>query len=331
MPASSETVLAVRDLSVEFPTPDGIVQAARGVSLTLKAESTLGLVGESGSGKTVSALSILRLVPAPGRIAAGEIHFHGRDLLTLSDEEMRRVRGREIAMIFQDATAALNPSIAVGAQIEEMITSHARVDRREARELALQALRQVGLPDPARLVRQYPFELSGGMCQRVMIAMSMALSPEILIADEPTTGLDVTVQAQILAEIERLRAEHHSSVLLITHDLGVIAQLAEEVAVMYAGRIVEVADVVSLYKRPAHPYSLALLQSVPRLDDNERTLRTIRGAPPSLIDMPDQCPFLARCHRALSRCRTDPMPPLEPIGDTQRVACYNPVSQDWAL
>jgi oligopeptide/dipeptide ABC transporter ATP-binding protein len=326
---SSGAALLVRGLTVEFPTPDGTVHAVNGVAFDLPPESTLGLVGESGCGKTVTALSILRLVAPPGRIIAGEVWRAGRDLLTLGDEEMRRVRGREIAMIFQDATASLNPSLPVGAQIEEIITSHKAVPRKAARALAVQVLRQVGLPDPERLVKQYPFELSGGMCQRVMIAMAMSLSPDILICDEPTTGLDVTVQAQILDQIERLRREHRSSVLLITHDLGVIAKLADQVAVMYAGHVVEVADVFSLFKRPAHPYTAALLQSIPRLDDTERTLRTIPGTPPSLIDLPNLCPFLPRCHRALSRCRTDPMPALTPVGSTQQVACYNPVSQDW--
>lgn len=327
---SSAPALSVQDLTVEFPTADGVVRAVNHVSFDLPPESTLGLVGESGSGKTVTALSILRLVPSPGRVVSGRVLHKARNLFQLADDEIRQIRGQDIAMIFQDAAAALNPSIAIGAQIEETITSHAQIPRKQARELTVQALKQVGLADPQRLVKMFPFELSGGMCQRVMIAMSMALSPDILIADEPTTGLDVTVQAQILSEIERLRQEHQSAVLLITHDLGVIAKLADQVAVMYAGHLVEIADVFTLYKRPAHPYSLALLQSVPRLDDDGRALRTIRGAPPSLIDMPDQCPFLPRCHRALSLCRTGPMPPMLPVSDTQQVACYNPVSQDWA-
>ncbi len=329
MPANSALALSVRGLTVEFPTPDGIVHAATDVRFDLGPESILGLVGESGCGKTVTALAILRLIAPPGRIVAGEVWRDGRDLRTLSDDEMRRVRGREIAMIFQDASASLNPSLTIGAQIAEMIASHGGVGRKEARERALQALRRVGLPDPDRLVKRYPFELSGGMCQRVMIAMAMALSPAVLIADEPTSGLDVTVQAQILEEIDRLRRDCRSAVLLITHDLGVIAKLADEVAVMYAGRIVEVAGVYALFQRPAHPYALALLQSVPRLDDRERELRPIRGAPPSLLDSPEHCPFLPRCNRALSRCRTEPAPALEPTADGRRVACYNPVGRDW--
>ncbi len=318
-------VLAVDDLHTYFFTRDGVVKAVNGVSFTLKAESTLGIVGESGCGKTMTVLSIMGLVPFPGRIVKGEIGFDGRDLLHMDKEEMRRLRGREIAMIFQDPMGGLNPVIPVGTQMEEVFTTHLEVSRAQAREMAVVTLSRMGLPVPERLISQYPFQLSGGMCQRVMIAMAMALGPKVLIADEATTALDVTLQARILDELQRLKVEQHAAIVFITHDLGVIARMAEEVAVMYAGSVVEYADVLSLFRTPTHPYTWALMQALPRLDDR-RSLRTIRGAPPNLLDLPDQCPFIPRCHKARSQCRTSPRPPLQARAPRHLVACYNPMS-----
>lgn len=324
-------ILRVHNLQTQFTTREGTVKAVNGVSFELKSESVLGLVGESGSGKTVTALSVLRLVQSPGRIVSGEVYFEGRDLMTLSDEEMRHIRGRDISMIFQDPTAALNPVIEIGRQVDETIMSHLNVPKAEARRLALEALHLAGLPSPERIVTQYPFHLSGGMCQRVMIAIAMALKPKVLIADEPTSALDVTTQAEILVEIEALKSRYHSSILLITHDLGVLAKMADEVAVMYAGSVVEQSDVITIFKRPRHPYTVALLATIPRLDNVERSLRTIRGTPPTLIDLPDECAFLPRCNKATSQCRVSPNPSLDPVEENHWVACYNRVTypEEW--
>lgn len=324
-----EAILTVSNLHTHFFTSEGTLKAVNGVSLELKRDSTLGIVGESGCGKTVTALSILQLVPWPGRVIEGEIRFEGRDIMELSQEEMRELRGKEIAIIFQDPTTGLNPVIQVGTQVEEMITSHLPVSKAEARQRAIVALRQTGLPAPERIFSQYPFQLSTGMCQRVMIAMAMALGPKVLIADEPTSALDVTTQAGILEEIRRLRGQIHSSILLITHDLGVVAQLADEVAVMYAGSIVESADVKTLFRHPTHPYTVALLEAMPRLDDAGKRLRTIRGRPPNPLELGEHCPFVPRCNRAMSQCRFGPKPELEPQGEEHWVACYHPVRYDW--
>jgi oligopeptide/dipeptide ABC transporter ATP-binding protein len=318
-------ILSVRNLHTHFFTRQGLLKAVNGVSFDLEPMTTLGIVGESGAGKSVTALSILRLVPYPGRIVEGEVYFDGKDLMRLDREELRQIRGRHIAMIFQDATTSLNSVISIGEQVTEKITSHVSMSKREARRLTIDVLRQAGLPDPERVSSQYPFQLSGGMCQRVMIAMAMALDPEVLIADEPTSALDVTIQAEILAEIKKLRDIRHSSVILISHDLGVIAGTADVVAVMYGGSIIEYGSVLDIFNAPAHPYTFALLQSLPRLDQADKALVIMRGSAPSLFNLSDECAFLNRCSKARIECRSEPLPELKAIAPDHLVACYNPV------
>ncbi|MDO8531704.1 MAG: ABC transporter ATP-binding protein [Dehalococcoidia bacterium] len=324
-----EPVLDVRNLYTEFPTREGVVKAVNGVNLTLKRGTILGNVGDSGCGKTMTAHSILSHRPFPGHVTQGQIFFNGHDLLKMGKEEMRRLRGKEIAMVFQDAVSGLNPVLPVGAQVEEMVTSHVRVSRREARKLTMEVLQRVGMADPERVVNQYPFQLSGGMCQRIMLAIALVLEPQVLIADEATTNLDVTLQADILAQLRRLKAERDSSIIIISHDLGVIARMADEVAVMYAGHIVEQADTVSIFHKPAHPYTSGLLQAVTRLDRPGRHLTALPGMPPSLVDLPDQCAFIPRCHKARNECRLNPHPPLREREPGHMAACYNPVLHDW--
>lgn len=325
-----DPILQVQGLRAEFVTPDGIVRAVNDVSFSLAPGRTLVLTGESGSGKSTVALAVMGLLPSPGgRVTAGNIFLKGRDLLTLAPDEMRLLRGKEISIVFQDPSSSLNPVLSVGQQVEEIITNHLDVSRREARRQAIDVLRRIGLPDPAEVVKRYPFQLSGGMAQRVMIAIATALLPDVLILDEPTSALDVTVQAAILEDLRGLQREHGTSIVLITHDLGVVAQMADDVAVMYAGSVVEYATALAVFSRPRHPYTWSLLASRPRWD-KERTevgrLMAIRGAPPSLIDLPDECSFLGRCPKATSVCRIEPMPPLAPIeGDGHLIACYNPI------
>jgi oligopeptide/dipeptide ABC transporter ATP-binding protein len=324
-----DPILQVQDLSAEFVTPDGIVSAVNGVSLTLEPGRTLVLTGESGSGKTSIGLSILGLLPHPGRVTAGRVLFKGRDLLTLPPEDLRRIRGREIAIVFQDASTGLNPVLSVGQQVEEIITNHLNISRKEARRRSVQVLDEMGLPEPDEVARRYPFQLSGGMAQRVMIAIATALKPEVLILDEPTSALDVTVQAAILDDLSKLQEQQNTAILLITHDLGVVAQMADNVAVMYAGYIVEQGDAQTLFSLPRHPYTWSLLASRPRWDrDDDGPLAVIKGTPPSLIDLPAECPFVPRCPKATSACRADPMPALAPIDSPGHlIACYNPVYQ----
>jgi len=325
---AGRAVLEVVGLEVHFPTPEGLVRAVRNVSFTLREGEVLALVGESGAGKTTTALAILRLLPHPGRVAAGRILYRGRDLLTLPEGEMRRLRGRELAMVFQDPHSALNPVLTVGAQMEEVFRAHTSVDRREARRLALSAMRLAGLPDPEALVDRYPFQLSGGMAQRVVLAMALALSPRVLIADEPTAHLDVTLQAQVLQRLRRVQQEEGSSLLLITHNLGLVAGMADRVAVLYAGTVVEEADTRTLFRRAMHPYTWALLRALPRLDRAEKRLATVPGLPPDPAEASDLCPFLHRCPKAVNLCRLQPRPPLEEREPGHRVACYNPVLPD---
>ena len=323
----ARSLLQVQDLHTHFFTREGVVKAVNGVSFSLYPGRVLGLVGESGCGKTVTALSILRLVPYPGRVVGGHIYYEGRDLLALSGEEMRRLRGKEISVVFQDAQASLNPILPAGLQVEEVLHAHTRMSKGAARERAADLLEEVGLPDPYQVMDRYPFQLSGGMAQRVMLAISLALGPRVLIADEPTTGLDVTLQADFLVRLKRLQQERGMAVLLITHDMGVIASTADEVAVIYAGRIVEFAEVRELFRRPLHPYTWGLFRALPRLDRPDAPLYPVRGTPPNLVDLPDQCPFLPRCPKATSTCRLNPMPPLEEAALGHRVACYNPIHE----
>lgn len=299
-------LLDVADLRTYFFTDRGVVKAVDGVSFAIPRGRVLGLVGESGCGKSVTALSLLRLVPPPGRIVGGEIRFEGRNLLGLTEEEMRAIRGAHMAMIFQDPMSALNPVLTVGFQIAEAVLAHERVSRREAFERAIQMMRAVAIPDPERRARQYPHELSGGLRQRVLIAMALVCRPALVIADEPTTALDVTIQAEILDLLARLREELHLAMLLITHDLGVIAQTADEVAVMYAGRVVEQAPVREIFHNPQHPYTRGLLRCVPRLaprEEGRHRLETIEGAVPSLLNLPPGCPFADRCPEVRPTCR----------------------------
>ncbi len=325
------SILSLDDVSVEYKTREGSVKAVRGASFSLERGEIVALVGESGSGKTTLGLAILRILPRNATQTSGVIRYEHRDIGELDRSELQRIRGDQISMIFQDPIAGLNPIIPVGRQVEEVITSHRKVAKGEARERALEALNAMQLPDPVRIAKSFPGELSGGMCQRVMIAIATALDPQLLIADEPTASLDVTVQAQILYELQRLREERGTAILLITHDMGVVAQIAERVAVIYAGRMMEVDDVIPLYRQPRHPYTWALLDTLPRLDRRRRErLRQIPGGLPDLTDVElgERCAYLARCPKALTVCRTEPEPQLAHVAGGragQRVACYNPV------
>lgn len=315
-------LLDVHDLKVEFRTRDGIARAVNGVSFGVDAGETLAVLGESGSGKSVTAQAVMGILDSPpGRITAGKVLFQGRDLLRLNEDERRRVRGAEMAMIFQDALSSLNPVLPVGDQLGEMFVVHRGMSRRDARAKAVELMDQVRIPGARERVKQYPHQFSGGMRQRIMIAMAIALEPALIIADEPTTALDVTVQAQVMDLLAELRREYKMALVLITHDLGVVADVADRIAVMYAGRIVESAPVQDIYKAPAHPYTRGLLESVPRLDLKGRELTAISGLPPNLTRIPPGCAFHPRCPMARDVCRTDE-PPLYPVSETRGSACH---------
>lgn len=316
------SLLEVNDLRTTFHTHAGMVRAVDGISFTIDKGRVLGIVGESGCGKSVTNLSILRLVPSPpGHTEARSILFDGNDLMKLSEREMRRVRGGRIAMIFQDPMTSLNPFMRVGRQISEATRIHLGHDRKTARQAAIEAMRRVGIPAPERRVDDYPHQFSGGMRQRVMIAMALSCEPDLLIADEPTTALDVTIQAQILDLLKKLRDDTGMAIILVTHDLGVVAGMCDEIVVMYAGRIAEQAPTGELFANPRHPYTRALLASVPRLDEQGRTrLRSIEGLPPDLIHMPPGCAFAPRCPHAQARCN-EKVPELRPAGDRHTMAC----------
>jgi peptide/nickel transport system ATP-binding protein len=315
-------LLEIRDLHVSFATRDGIVHAVDGVSLSVDRGRTLGVVGESGSGKSVTALTVMGLTRLPNATIEGHVLLDGVDLLALPGDELRRVRGKRVAMIFQDPLSSLHPLYKIGWQIEEAIRAHERVSEKAARARALEALTEVGIPSPGDRLSSYPHELSGGMRQRVMIAMALVLDPEILIADEPTTALDVTVQAQILDLMRALQAEHGTAVVLITHDLGVIAETADEVAVMYAGRVAELGALVGVLDAPEHPYTWGLLQSLPSADaSREQPLHPIEGTPPSLIAVPSGCPFHPRCPYVMAVCAREE-PALLPTRPGHTVACH---------
>jgi peptide/nickel transport system ATP-binding protein len=323
MSGASEPLLRVEDLRVEFPGEDGVVHAVDGISYQVERGRTLGIVGESGSGKTVSSLTTLGLTRRQGASISGRILFGGEDLVTLPEDRLRAIRGNEIAMIFQDPLSALHPLYKVGVQLVEAVRAHQDVSKAKARERAIELLGLVGIPDPSRRVDEYPHEFSGGMRQRAMIAMALVNEPKLLIADEPTTALDVTVQAQILALMERLQRELGMAIVIITHDLGVVAEMADEIAVMYAGRIVETASSALLFSDPEHPYTWGLLKSIPKLHGpREEDLTPIPGTPPSLINPPSGCHFHPRCPYALpDHARIDPA--LEPLrGEPgHQVAC----------
>ncbi len=315
-------LLEVRDLHVEFRTRDGVAKAVNGVTYGVDEGETLAVLGESGSGKSVTAQAVMGILDTPpGRVTGGEVVFQGRDLLTLKEEERRRIRGAEMAMIFQDALSALNPVLTVGDQLAEMFTVHRGMSRKDARAKAVELMDRVRIPAARERVRQYPHQFSGGMRQRIMIAMAIALEPALIIADEPTTALDVTVQAQVMELLAELRREYRMGLILITHDLGVVADVADRIAVMYAGRIVESAPVHDIYKAPAHPYTRGLLDSIPRLDQKGRELYAIKGLPPNLTRIPPGCPFHPRCPLACDVCTTDD-PPLYEVSGTRGSACH---------
>ncbi|HEY0077606.1 MAG TPA: ABC transporter ATP-binding protein [Pyrinomonadaceae bacterium] len=318
-------LLEVKNLQTHFPTRAGLVKAVDGVSFYLDEGELLGLVGESGCGKSITALSVMRLIASPGKIVGGEIWFDGENLLNASEERMREIRGDDIAMIFQDPMTSLNPVYTVGEQIAEALRLHRKLSRQQAREAAIEAMREVSIPDPARRVKDYPHQLSGGMRQRVMIAMALACDPKLLIADEPTTALDVTIQAQILELLDELRKTRRLAVLLITHDLGVVAEVADRVAVMYTGRIVEESPVGELFARPKMPYTEGLLQSVPKLTQAEvgkaERLSTIEGTVPKPTDLPPGCHFAPRCPHRMPRCTEGERIPFYELEGGVKVRC----------
>jgi oligopeptide/dipeptide ABC transporter ATP-binding protein len=318
--ADPQTLLQLQDIRTYFPTQDGIVKAVDGVSLSIRHGETLGVVGESGCGKSITALSIMRLIERPGRVVSGSIRLGDRDLLALSDDEMRDVRGKTIAMIFQEPMTSLNPVFTCGSQIAEAVALHEGVSGREAAARAVEMLAQVGIPDPKRRADEYPHQLSGGMRQRVMIAMALSANPELLIADEPTTALDVTIQAQILELMKALRERNRMAILLITHDLGVIAEMADDVVVMYAGKVVEASDVITVFEQPHHPYSKGLLASIPRLGQKRQRLEVIKGVVPNPLNLPTGCLFKRRCPYAMPVCDTPP--PFQEVAPGHVSRCW---------
>jgi oligopeptide transport system ATP-binding protein len=316
-------LLNVQGLETHFITPEGTIHAVNGINFNLKEGEVLGVVGESGCGKSVSMLSLLRLIPQPpGKIVGGTALYQGKDLLKISEEEIRHVRGAQIAMVFQDPMTSLNPVITIGNQIAEPLMIHLGMNREDARNRVVELLQLVGLPEAKMHLDDYPHQFSGGMRQRVMIAMALSCNPQILIADEPTTALDVTIQAQIIELVKRLRDELGMAIIWITHDLGIVAGLAQRVNVMYGGYIIEEAPVKTLYSNPEHPYTLGLLGSLPRLNDDRHTrLVSIPGLPPVLVEKPHHCPFINRCTYSIDRCKVE-NPPLSEVGTDHRSACW---------
>ena len=319
----AESLLRVDDLKTYFYTEEGVVKAVDGVAFDIEPGEILGLVGESGCGKTVSALSILRLIPMPpGRIVGGSVHFEGEDLIKMDEDEIRHIRGNKIAMIFQEPMTSLNPVLTIGRQLTETLELHLKMDRSAATQRAVELLEMVGIPEARSRTNDYPHQFSGGMRQRVMIAMALSCNPKLLLADEPTTALDVTIQAQILELLTRLTRELGTAVIIITHNLGVVARYADRVNVMYAGKIVEAATALDLYHEPRHPYTLGLLKSVPRLDQaRKEKLDPIEGMPPDLVRVPPGCSFRPRCRFAVERCAEE-VPPLLPVGPNHHSACW---------
>lgn len=315
-------LLEVKGLKTRFFTEDGVVHAVNGITYDLEEGEALGIVGESGCGKSVSVLSVMRLIPQPpGKIVGGEVFFEGRNLLEMDPEDVRKVRGNRIAMVFQDPMTSLNPVLTIGRQIDEALELHMDMDKNQARKRTIELLEMVGIPEAADRADDYPHQFSGGMRQRVMIAMALSCNPRILIADEPTTALDVTIQAQIVELVKRLRDDIGMSIIWITHDLGVVAGLAEKVIVMYAGHIVEKASVKDVYADPRHPYTIGLLGSLPRLDEVRERLFSMRGLPPDLIDLQPGCPFAPRCDYVIDRCWEE-TPLLEPVAIGHEIACW---------
>jgi oligopeptide transport system ATP-binding protein len=325
-----EPLLSVEDLRVQFWTRRGTIHAVNGVSFDIAPGETLGIVGESGCGKSVTALSLLGILPRAGKIASGRAQFGGRDLLQLSDRQLRKVRGKDIAMIFQDPMTSLNPVLTIGRQITEALETHFDMKKKEAQKRAAELLDRVGIPSASKRVRDYPHQFSGGMRQRAMIAMALACRPKLMIADEPTTALDVTIQAQILDLLRELVAEGNAALILITHDLGVVAGMCERVNVMYAGMFMETGSATQLFASPRHPYTVGLLQSIPRLDAarGER-LHPVEGAPRDMLSPPQACPFQPRCRYEIEISRQE-VPPLLEIEPGHKLACFNPVpAEEW--
>ena len=315
-------LLEVKDLATYFFTPEGVVKAVDGITYDLEEGEILGLVGESGCGKSVSALSLMRLIQNPGRNVAGSVMFNGQDLLTLDDEDMRHIRGKDMSMIFQEPMTSLNPVLTIGRQLTESLQLHLGLDKEGAEKRAGELLLMVGIPEGDRRLRDYPHQFSGGMRQRVMIAMALSCNPKMLIADEPTTALDVTIQAQILELVQRLGRELGTAVLIITHNLGVVARYADRVNVTYAGKIIERGTSREIYGNPRHPYTIGLLASVPRLDEpRKEQLDPIEGLPPDLISLPAGCSFRARCRFAIDKCATE-IPPLVEVSEGHTAACW---------
>lgn len=326
----SDALLEVKNLKTRFKTDDGQFYAVEDVSFQVKKGRTLGIVGESGCGKSVTSLSIMRLIQSPGKIESGQILFNGKDLLKASDAEMRKIRGKEIAMIFQEPMTSLNPVFTVGNQIDEVIAlHHPTLNPAQVKERTIEILKKVGIPVPEKRYFEYPHQLSGGMRQRVMIAMSISCDPTVLIADEPTTALDVTIQAQILDLMRKLQKDFEASMILITHDLGVVAEMCQDVVVMYAGKIVESGTVEDIFYRPKHPYTKGLLDSIPHFETGKKLtqLKTIPGLVPSLLNLPKGCRFQERCTKAQDRCK-ESYPELQSASSTQQVSCFFPLTPE---
>jgi len=317
-----KALLQVEDLRTYFHTEDGVVKAVDGVTFEVFPGETLGIVGESGCGKSVTSLSIMRLLDEKGEIAGGKIFFDDQDIMAIPESKMMKIRGNDMAMIFQEPMTALNPVFTIGFQIMEAILLHQDVDEKQAREMAIDMLRKVGIPEPEKRIDEYPHELSGGMRQRAMIAMSLSCNPKLLFADEPTTALDVTIQAQILELMKSLQDQYGMALVMITHDLGVIAEMAQRVVVMYAGKVVEYADVHTLFKNPRHPYTWGLMNAIPKLDEDKEVLYNIPGVVPDPLDFPDGCRFNTRCPLATDKCRKEE-PPLVEIESEHTAACWH--------
>ena len=318
----AENILRVEHLETKFNTDEGVISAVDDMNFTLKEGETLAIVGESGCGKTVTSLSVLRLIPyPPGKITGGHIYYKDKDLLGMTEKEMREIRGNEISMIFQEPMTSLNPVFTVGQQIMESLTYHQEMNKDEARKRAIEMIKLVGIPSPEKCVDYYPHQLSGGMRQRIMIAMALACKPKILIADEPTTALDVTVQAQILRLMVELKEKTGTSIILITHDLGIVAQTANKVIVMYAGEAVESSDVKPIFKDPLHPYTIGLLRSLPKINEEQKVLYNIVGSVPSPKNYPTGCRFSPRCEKACEKCKTE-KPPFYELASGRKVRCW---------
>ncbi len=317
-----DELLKVNNLKTNFYTDDGVVRAVNDVSFSVKPGQILGIVGESGCGKSVTSISIMRLIQDPGKIDGGEVLFKEENLLNFSEGQMKKIRGNDISMIFQEPMSALNPVFTVSDQLGEAIKLHQGLNTKEAEEKALEMLKRVGIPRPEAILNEYPHSLSGGMCQRVMIAMALSCNPDLLIADEPTTALDVTIQAQILNLIKELKDDYNSSIMLITHDLGVIAEMSDHVIVMYTGRIVENTDVVTLFKNPRHPYTIGLINSRPDIKEELKELKAIPGSVPNLLEMPVGCSFHPRCEYKSEKCEQEP-PPMVELNENHKVRCWH--------